>query len=86
MKTWGSYWRYYRDEPALTYNDNIIDFPNDKYNSMSFKFKQQIKGQTRNNGARDVKIKVPLTSLSSCWRTLEMQLINCEISLILIWS
>ena len=29
---------------------------------------------------------VPLKSLSNFWRALEMRLINCEVSLILIWS
>ena len=33
-----------------------------------------------------VKIIVPLKYLSNFWRTLEMQLINCEVNLILTWS
>ena len=41
-KTSGSLWQYYRDEPALDNNDNIIDFPANNSNSISFKFKQQI--------------------------------------------
>ena len=32
-KTSGSLWQYYRDQPALDYNDNIIDFPADNNNS-----------------------------------------------------
>ena len=28
-KTWGSLWQYYRDEPALDNNGNIIDFLDD---------------------------------------------------------
>ena len=39
----GSLWQYYRDEPAL--DNNIIDFPANKNNSVSFKLKQQITGQ-----------------------------------------
>ena len=35
-KTSGSFWHYYRDEPALDNNGNIIDFPN-----ALFKFKQK---------------------------------------------
>ena len=32
-KTSGGLWQYYRDEPALDDNDNIIDFPaNDNKN------------------------------------------------------
>ena len=45
-KTSGSLWQYYRDEPALHNNWNIIDFPDDNNNSASFKFKQKITGQT----------------------------------------
>ena len=33
-----------------------------------------------------VEIMVLLKNLSNCWRTLEMPLINCEISLQLKWS
>ena len=35
---------------------------------------------------KDVKIIVPLKYLSNIWRTLEIPLINCEVSLFLIWS
>ena len=43
-KTSGSLWQYYRDEPVINTNDEIINFP---ANSASFKFKQQTTGQTR---------------------------------------
>ena len=39
LTTSGSLWQYYRDEPALNDNGEIIDFPADN-NSASFKFKQ----------------------------------------------
>ena len=56
-------------------------------NSNSFKFEQQITGQTRNGGAKDVEVMVPLKYLSNFWETLEMPLINGEIiSLQLKWS
>ena len=55
-------------------------------NSISFKFKEKIKGETTSNGTKDVSIMVPLKNLSNFWRTLEMSLINCEIILILTWS
>ena len=42
------FWQYYRDEPALDDNDNIIDVPATNSDSKSFKFKQQITGQTGN--------------------------------------
>ena len=75
-KTSGSLWQYYKDGP----NDNIA-------NSESFKFKAKITGKTPNNGStKDVEIIVPLKYLCIFWRALEMQLINCEINLILTWS
>ena len=36
---------YYRDEPALDASDNIIDFPVDNNNGISFKFKQKIQNK-----------------------------------------
>ena len=65
LKTSGILYKYYRDEPALNNNGNIIDFPNDNNNSISFRFKQQITGQTKNNGTNDVEIMVPLKYLSN---------------------
>ena len=38
-KTSGSLWQYFRDEPSLDANSNIIDFPANSNNSNSFKFK-----------------------------------------------
>ena len=55
---------------------------NDK-SSASFKFKQIITNQIRNDGTKDVKIMMPL---SNFWRALEMPLINCKINLILTCS
>ena len=43
-------------------------------------------GQAGNVGTKDVEMMLPLKYLSNFWRTLEMHLINCEISLQLIWS
>ena len=75
-KTSGSLWQYYKDEP----NDNLAD-------SESFKYKIKITGKTPDDGnEKDVEIMVPLKYLSNFWRTLEMPLINCEVSLILTWS
>ena len=76
-----SLWQYYRDEPALDGNDNIIDFPANNNVSNLFKFKQQITGETGNGGTKDVKIMVSLKYVSNFWRTLEMPLIYCEITL-----
>ena len=40
----GSLWQYY--EPALDNDDNIIDFPSNYNNSISFKIKEKINWQT----------------------------------------
>ena len=67
-KTLASLWQYYRDEPVLDNNGNIIDFPDDN-NSVSFKFKPKITGQTGNGSTNDGEIILHLK------RTLEMLLI-----------
>ena len=75
-KTPGSLWQYYKDE----INDNLA-------NSKSFKSKVKITRNTPAGGnTKDVKIIAPLKYLSNFWRTLEMSLINREISLFLTWS
>ena len=75
-KASGSLWQYYRDE----LNDNLDD-------SESFKSKIKITGKTPNNdNEKDVKIIVPLKYLSNFGGTLEIPLINCEVSLTLTWS
>ena len=64
-KTFGSLWKFYRDEP----NDNLTD-------SESFKSKIKVTGNTPNDGnTKNVEIAVPLKYLSNLWRTLEMPLI-----------
>ena len=82
-KTPGRLWQYYRDEPALNNNNTTITNSN---NSFLFKFKEKIPGQTGTNGTGDVEIMVPLKCIINFRRTLEIPLINCEISLILTWS
>ena len=52
---------------------------------MSFKFKQKITEKTGNSGTKEVEIMVSLKYLSKFWRTLEIPLINYEISLYLKW-
>ena len=75
-KTSRSLWQYFKDDP----NDNLTA-------SESFKSKVKITGKTPNNeNTKDVEIIVLLKYLSNFWRTLEMQLINCEVNLILTWS
>ena len=75
-KTSGSLWQYYKDDP----NDNLA-------NSESFKSKVKITGNTPADGStKNVKIIVSLKYSSNFLRTLEMPLINCEVSLFLTWS
>ena len=72
LKTCGSLWQQHRVEPALDNNNNIIDFSASNNNSNSLKFKQQMIGQTGNDGTKDVEKMVPLKYLSNFWRTIEM--------------
>ena len=70
-KTTGILWQYYRDEPSLSDNGVINNFPG---NSSSFK--QKITCETGADCTKDVKIMVPFKYLSNFWRT------NCEINLV----
>ena len=81
-KTSGSLWQYTKDIHAA--DDNNVNFTNNNLTD-SFNFKVKMTGQTGNNGTKNVEIMVPL-KLSNFWRTLEMPLINCEITLLLTWS
>ena len=82
----GVYGNTIRNEPTLDASYDIIDFPVNNSNNASFRFKQQITGQTGNGGTKDVAIMVPLKYLSHFWRTLKVLLINYEINLQLKWS
>ena len=84
-KTSGSLWKYCKDIPALNNNFDIANFGEGNLTD-SFNFKVKITGQTGDNRRKEVEIMVPLKYLSNFWRTLEMSLINCEISFILTWS
>ena len=59
LKTSGRLWQYYRDELALGNSDNIIVFLGNNNNSILFKFKQQITGQTRNGSTKNIEIMNP---------------------------
>ena len=82
------------DSPTINYNADPIT------NSESFKYKSSITGKTSNanqeNGEnteqgnteikKNLEIVVPLKYLSNFWKTLDMPLINCEVSFTLTWS
>ena len=87
----------YRDEP----NNPSVDYNADPItNFESFKYKSSIAGKTsnanqkdgENNGQGNIKTKknlemvVPLEHLSSFWKSLDIPLIDCEVSLTLTWS
>ena len=81
----GGSWQYFRDNPAVKNNDDIVIFTKNNLTE-SFKLKEKITGQTEAKGTKDVEIMIPLKYLSVFWRSLKMSLINCVINLILIWS
>ena len=96
-KTSGSLWNYYRDELSDETNDNN-GLKKDVVNSESFKYKTNITGSTYNlaataagydankEGTKEAEIVVPLKYQGNFWETLDMPLINCEVSLALTWS
>ena len=84
-KKTGSLWNYYRDEPNSGAVGNINYSIKD---SKSFDYKTSITGKLEgiNVGKNDVETVVLLKYLSNFWRTLDIPLINCEVSLTLTWS
>ena len=81
-KKFGSLWHYYRDEPFLNANGAITDFSADNNNSVLFKFKIKLGGRTGNDGTNMLKLEYPSKYLNNFWRSLEMQLVSCEINII----
>ena len=77
-KTTGSLWNYYRDEPD---NDEIRD-------SKSFKYRTSITGNTPNDSdtITGAEIVITLKHMSDFRKSFKIPLINCEVSLTLIWS
>ena len=84
-KTTRSLWNYYRDEPN---NGAVGNINYSIKNSKSFDYKTSITGKLEGNNVEkdDIEIVVPLKYLGNFWRTLDVLLINCEISLTLTWS
>ena len=96
-KTSGYLWNYYRDELSAETNDNN-GLNKDIVNSESFQYKTSITGSTYNlaatdagynvnqEGTKEAEIVVLLKHLGNFWETLDMPLINCEVSLAFTWS
>ena len=87
-KTSGSLLNYYRDEPSeitIGAGNNAINIS--IRNSKSFDYKTKITGSldVGEDEKEDVEIAIPLKYLGNFWRSLDMPLINCEITLILSW-
>ena len=87
-KTSGSLFNYYRDEPK----EHTIGAGNNAINisirsSKSFDYKTEITGSldVGEDEKDDVTIAIPLQYLGNFWRSLDIPLINCEITLILSW-
>ena len=86
--TSGSLSNYYREEPneAEIANDNgTIDIS--IRNSKSFDYKTEITGSldAGEDEKEDVTIAIPLKYLGNFWRSLDIPLINCEITLNVSW-
>ena len=95
-KTIGSLYKYYRDELTNYVNNNFAN--RNLVNSNAFKYKNKITGNTYNvaaaaagydankEGTEAIELAIPLKYLGNIWRTLNMPLISCEVSLELKWD
>ena len=91
-KTSGSLFNYYRDEPkehTIGDGDNAItgSIRGSIRGSNSFDYKTKIVGSLAAGELEkdDVEIAIPLKYLGNFWRSLDIPLLNCEITLILSW-
>ena len=87
-KTSGSLFNSYRDEPSeitIGAGNNAINIS--IRNSKSFDYKTEITGSldAGEDEKENVTITIPLKYLGNFWRSLDIPLINCEITLILSW-
>ena len=87
-KTSGSLFNYYRDEPSeITIGAGIKAINIYIRNSKCFDYKTEITGSldAGEEEKEDVTIAIPLKYLGNFWRSLDIPLTNCEITLILSW-
>ena len=87
-KTSGSLFNYYRDESSeitIGAGNNAINIS--IRNSKSSDYKTKIAGclDAGEDEKEDVTIAIPLKYLGNFWRSLDIPLINCEITLVLSW-
>ena len=87
LKKSDTLWNYCTDEPnsGLCGDNNNLSYS--IKDSKSFDYKTSITGKLQGNSVEKegIEIAVPLKYLSNFWRTLDMRLINCEVSLTLTW-
>ena len=84
-KTIGLLYNYYRDELSNDADDN--NFNDIKVvNSNTFKYKNKIINNTNDAGTKDIELVMPLKYLGNFWRSLNIPLISCEVSLELKWD
>ena len=79
---------YYRNKPSeITLGDGNNTINVSIRNSKSFDYKTEIIGSldAGEDEKEDVTIAIPLKYLGNFWRSLDIPLINCEITLILSW-
>ena len=83
----GSLFNYYRDEPSedeIANDNGAINIS--IRNSKSFDYKTKIAGTLAANVLeKEVTIAIPLKYLGNFWRSLDIPLINCEVTLALPW-
>ena len=87
-KTSGSLFNYYRDEPKDHDEGDGDDAINISIRgSKSFDYKTKIVGSLAAGELEkdDVEIAIPLKYLGNFWKSLDIPLISCEITLILSW-
>ena len=87
-KTSESLFNYHRDETSeitIGTGNNAINIS--IRNSKSFDYKTEITGSldAGEDEKEDIEIAIPLKYLGNFWRSLDIPLINCEITLILSW-
>ena len=79
---------YYRDEPKdhdEGDGDNAINISIRGSNSFDYKIKITGSLDAGEDEKDDVEIAIPLKYLGNFWRSLDIPLINCEITLVLSW-
>ena len=87
-KTSGSLFNYYRDEPneiAIGAGNNAINIYIRNPKSFDYKTKIIESLDVGEDEKEDVEIGIPLKYLGNFWRSLDITLINCEITLVLSW-